>query len=80
MPDDIQNTLVYLTGGLFLLALLLLVLSVRFFRRSRTDVFWRRRRDAGQRGWRTLVLSVVLIVLSSILCLFTLVAALVGGR
>ncbi|HVO70496.1 MAG TPA: hypothetical protein VMT24_10645 [Aggregatilineaceae bacterium] len=61
----------YTTGVLFLLALLLFVVSLRLFRRSRTDVFWRRRRDAGQRGWRLFVVAFALAALSAVSCTFT---------
>lgn len=74
MSENAQNALPFITGALFALGLLLFLLSLRLFRRSRSDVFWRRRRDAGQRGWRTLVLSFVLIVLSVLSCMFTAVA------
>ena len=78
MLDNAQNTFLIITVALLALGLLLFLLSLRLFRRSRTDVFWRRRRDAGQRGWRTLVFSSVLIVLSVLSCLFTIVAAIVN--
>ena len=78
MSENVQNILPYITGVFFLLALLLLVLSLRWFRRSRTDVFWRRRRDAGQRGWRTFVLSAVLIILGTVSCVFTVFSALMN--
>jgi len=71
MLDTIKNALPYTTGVLFLLALLLFLVSLRLFRRSRTDVFWRRRRDAGQRGWRIFVFAFTLFVLSAISCTFT---------
>jgi hypothetical protein len=71
MSQNIQNILPYLSAGLLALALLLGAVSLRLFRRSRSDVFWRRRRDAGQRGWRTFVLAAALIVLSGLMCLIT---------
>jgi hypothetical protein len=78
MPDNIQNALPLITGALFVLALLLFVLSLRYFRRSRTDVFWRRRREAGQRGWRALVSSFVMIVLSIGSCACTVLFAIIA--
>jgi hypothetical protein len=78
MSENARNVLPYMTGVFFLLALLLFLASLRLFRRSRTDVFWRRRRDAGQRGWRTLVLSFMLIVLSGLSCVFTVLSAIVN--
>jgi hypothetical protein len=71
MLDMIKNALPYATGVFFLLALLLFLVSLRLFRRSRTDVFWRRRRDAGQRGWRIFVFSFALFALSALSCTFT---------
>ncbi|HMM29419.1 MAG TPA: hypothetical protein PKD46_14140 [Aggregatilineaceae bacterium] len=73
MPEVSQDTLLYAAGGLFALALLLLVVSLRLFRRSRRDVFWRRRREAGQRGWRLFLLAFVLFAVSGITCASTLV-------
>lgn len=78
MPDNLQNALPLLTGALFVLALLLFALSLRYFRRSRTDVFWRRRREAGQRGWRALVSSFVMIVLSIGSCACTVLFAIIA--
>jgi hypothetical protein len=71
MLHTIKNALPYTTGMLFLLALLLFLISLRLFRRSRRDVFWRRRRDAGQRGWRIFVFAFALFALSAISCTFT---------
>lgn len=66
MPD--QNTLLYITGAVFGLALFFFLISLRLFRRSRRDVFWRRRREAGQRGWRLLLFSIFLLVVSGLCC------------
>lgn len=73
MPEVSQDTLLCAAGGLFVLALLLLLVSLRLFRRSRRDVFWRRRREAGQRGWRLFLLAFVLFAVSGITCASTLV-------
>lgn len=72
MRETIQNALPFLTGSLFGLALLLILVSLHLFRRSRTDVFWRRRREAGQRGWRLFVFSFGLIIFGSVSCVLTL--------
>lgn len=79
MRETIQDALPYVTGGLFGLALLLFAISFRLFRRSRTDVFWRRRREAGQRGWRLFVLASGMVVLSAVTCVLTLAISLVGN-
>lgn len=73
MLEVSQDTLLYAAGGLFALAALLLVVSLRLFRRSRRDVFWRRRREAGQRGWRLFLIAFVLFTVSGITCASTLV-------
>ncbi|MBN2303766.1 MAG: hypothetical protein JXQ72_04780 [Anaerolineae bacterium] len=78
MPDALTNALPYITGILVGLALLLFVIAVRLFRRSRTDVFWRRRREAGQRGWRVFVLAFTLLVFSGLACGATLLVNLLS--
>ncbi|WP_119072289.1 hypothetical protein [Aggregatilinea lenta] len=78
MPESLQNTLVYVTGAFFVLALLLVLISLRLFRRSRTDVFWRRRREAGQRGWRLFLLGGVLLVLSAVACVSSVALSIFG--
>jgi len=55
-------------GAFVALGILFLLASVLAFRRSRSDLFWRRRRRAGQRGWRLFVLSMVTLALSAVLC------------
>lgn len=78
MPETLENALPYITGALFGLALLLFLLSVRLFRRSRTDVFWRRRREAGQRGWRLFVLAFTLLIFSGAACGMTVLTGLLA--
>jgi len=73
MPELSQDTLLYGASGLFALAILLLLVSLRLFRRSRRDVFWRRRREAGQRGWRLFLLAFTLMLISGVTCASTLV-------
>lgn len=68
MPDSIEQLLLPITGALFVFALLLMVFSLRLFRRSRNDIFWRQRRQAGQRGWRIFVLAIVLLLASGFTC------------
>jgi len=80
MRDSLPNLLPFAAIGLIALGLLLFAVSLRLFRRSRTDTFWRRRRQAGQRGWRVLVSAFVMLALGSVACLFTLGLTLLGGR
>lgn len=75
-----DNALVILTVGLFVVALLLFVFSTHFFRRSRNDTYWRRRRDAGQRGLRAFVLAFVLLIASGVTCLLTVLATLIDDK
>jgi hypothetical protein len=56
---------------LFGLAVLLLLFSLRLFSKSRHDAYWRRRRAAGQRGWRLFVWSITLTFASGSICLAT---------
>lgn len=80
MPELSPDTLLYGAAGLFALAVLLFLISLRLFRRSRRDVFWRRRREAGQRGWRLFVLAFTLFVLSGVTCASTLVISAMRGE
>ncbi|MBI5958313.1 MAG: hypothetical protein HY866_06255 [Chloroflexi bacterium] len=68
MLDAVQDNLTYITGALFGLTLLLFFISFRLFRLSRTSVYWRKRRDAGRRGWRLFVVAAVLMVISVFSC------------
>ncbi len=80
MSDAIQNYLPYVAGAALGLGLLLFLVSLRLFRRSRSDVYWRRRRDAGQRGWRIFVLSFALFVVGGMSCIVTLFVHLVADE
>ncbi len=77
MFDTLENALPYITAALFALALLLLAVSLRLFRRSRTDVFWRKRRDAGRRGLRLFMTAVILFLASGVACLMTVLAIMI---
>src|SRR5260370_15577831 len=79
-PGQLQLAAPYLAAGLLALALVFFVISLRFFRKSRTDFYWRRRRTAGQRGWRLFVWSLGLMLVSGIICLVTGVAGLLNPR
>jgi len=50
------------------LALILLVLALRLFRKSRRDSYWRRRRAAGNRGWQLTLLALALTFGSGLMC------------
>lgn len=71
--DELTDRLPLLTGAIFTIGLILFVLSLRMFRRSRAARYWFRRRQAGQRGFRTLVLSMLFLSLSLGLCIATLI-------
>src|SRR2546428_4660080 len=79
-PEQLQLAAPLFAVGLFGLALLTFFLSLRFFRKSRTDFYWRRRRSAGQRGWRLFVWSIILTLVSGLLCLVTGLAGLISAR
>jgi hypothetical protein len=74
MAESIRNALPMITGALFALALFLFVISLRLFRRSRRDVYWRNRRNAGQRGWRLFVVAFGLFSCGGMFCVFTILS------
>ncbi len=76
MAESIRNALPAITGVLFGLALLFFLISWRFFKRSRNDVFWRKRRDAGQRGWRIFLVGFLMFGCSGIFCAFSVISLL----
>jgi hypothetical protein len=78
MPESIQDSLPTITAILLGLALLSFLVSLRLFRRSRRDVFWRRRREAGQRGWRLFLLSITLLVVGTVSCAMTLAVSMIS--
>ncbi len=79
-PGQLQIAAPYLAVGLLALALVFFLISLRYFRKSRTDFYWRRRRTAGQRGWRLFVWSLGLMLVSGIICLVTGLAGLINPR
>ncbi len=79
-PDRLQSAAPLIAVALLVLALVLFLLSLRYFRKSRTDFYWRRRRSAGQRGWRLFVWSLFLTLSSGIICLGTGVQGLLQAR
>ncbi len=80
MRETVQHALPYVTGGLFGLALLLFAIAFRLFQRSRTDVYWRRRREAGQRGWRLFVVASIMAIFSAVACVLTLAIGILGDE
>jgi hypothetical protein len=78
--EQLQSVVPLIAVAFIALAFLLLLMSLRYFRKSRTDFYWRRRRAAGQRGWRLFVWSVTLTLVSGILCMLTGLAGLIYAR
>jgi hypothetical protein len=64
------------TAALVMLAAACLALlwSMALFRRSRSNVFWRQRRQSGQRGLRMLLLGLALSLVSAVSCVFGVAA------
>ncbi len=75
--QQLQMTAPPLAALVLALALLFTLAALRQFSKSRTDSYWRRRREAGQRGWRLLVTSVFLMLTSGMVCSISGVAGLV---
>jgi hypothetical protein len=65
------RSLELLTAGSFAVGVILGLLAVAYFRRSRTEAFWRFRRQAGQRGFRTSLAALFFIGVSLALCITT---------
>ncbi len=79
-PQQFQSVAPILAAGLLLSALVAFLGALRLFRKSRTDLYWRRRRSAGQRGWRLFVSSIVLTFLAGLICLMMGVLGLVMSK
>src|SRR5260221_9147265 len=75
--DRFQSLAPYIAAGTLALALVLFAISLRYFRKSRTDFYWRRRRAAGQRGSRIFVWALGLTLCSGAACTVTAVSALI---
>ena len=65
---SLATVLPIIAGAALALAALLLLFALYWFRRSRNDVFWRKRRDAGRRGLQAGVLAVILFVAGALTC------------
>ncbi len=79
-PDRIQAIAPYIAIGIFVLGVMLLLVSLRYLRKGRTDSYWRARRTAGQLGWRLFLWSLGLMVLSGAICAATGVVALINAH
>jgi hypothetical protein len=80
MTELLAPLLPYIILGLFVLAVLLLLLSLQQLRRGRTGPYWRLRRAAGQRGGQLFLLSMLLFGVALALALFTGLADLAYRR
>lgn len=69
-----------LTGGSFVFGMVFVLFSVIYFRRSRTEAFWRYRRQAGQSGFRASILAVFFLAVSGALCATTATITYVEDR
>src|SRR5450432_1759922 len=78
--DRLQTLAPYIAAGTLALALVLFVFSVGYFRKSRTDFYWRSRRAAGQRGWRLFVWALAMTIIGGGACTITATAALVRSH
>ncbi len=77
MPDILQAVIPYVVGGMFLLALILFLLALVYFRRGKRDRYWRLRRAASQHGWQLFLISLTLAFVASAVCLFSGFASLI---
>lgn len=66
--DELVNRLPWLTGGAFGIGLLLVLIGLLFFRRSRRAPYWTQRRAAGRQGLRVILLSLFFFSISAVLC------------
>lgn len=71
--NELTEFLPILTAGALAIGLILFFLALRLFRRSRKGSIWQNRRQAGQRGFRVMMLSIGCLGISAMLCVTTLV-------
>ncbi len=71
MPDILQTLVPYLVGGMLILALVLFLAALVYFRRGKRDRYWRLRRAATLHGWQLFVVSLTLVFVASAVCLFS---------
>lgn len=67
MERELVQLLPYILGSMFALGVLLYLLAMQQLRKRRTGSYWRMRRQAGERGGRLFVLSVLTLVASVVL-------------
>lgn len=75
--DQLTDRLPLITGGVFAIGGLLLILSMFLFRRSRGSRFWFNRRRASRQGFRVFVLAMLFFSFSGALCVATVVFTLI---
>lgn len=75
MPNLLRDLLPYALAGIFLLAVILLLVAFWYFRRSRRDPYWLLRRNASRAGVRVFLVSLALFGIVAVGCLSTGVAA-----
>jgi hypothetical protein len=69
--ETLISQLRLVTGGIFALGMITLLLGIIAFRKSRNESFWRLRRDASRRGMRYVAAAVILLGVSVAFCLIT---------
>ena len=80
MPDVLQTLIPYVVVGMLLVAGILFVFALWYFRRGKREPYWRMRRAASLHGWELFLVSVVLVFLAAGVCLFSgLAQAVLGG-
>lgn len=79
MPEVLRSLIPPVIAGMLLLALLLFIGALRFFRLGRTEPYWRLRRTASTRGWQLFLVSLTTGFVAAAVCLFTGFAELVLG-
>ena len=66
--EELTDNLPLLTGGLFVISLIFILVSLIYFRRGRRAPYWMQRRTAGEQGLRILMISVFFMVVTAISC------------
>ncbi len=71
MPEILESLVPFLVGGLSLLAALLFVVALWYFRRGRREPYWRMRRSASLHGWELFLVSLTMAFVAAAICLFS---------